>query len=200
MFRSFLSKTTTTIMLLILAVSFLAAQDTAALKSMLIGRWEVVKYHEQGLGVDKKQNPTPQAQQVYTQIAKTRAKTYFFYDSDEEPGNRIRRAYERWVERDSTIETNRIIQAISTPYFAVFFPDSTLSAYNKDVVTGFISFPEAHHYTFYPRTMSIHIFTEDGFRVQWHAQVLSLTPQRMLLFLAEEGEVVELLKTAFSMP
>lgn len=197
---TFLRKLASTIFLLALVFSFSYAQDTTALKAMLIGRWEVVKYHEQGLGVDKKQNPTPQAQQVYTQIAKARAKTYFFYDSDEEPGNRIRRAYERWVERDSTMETNRIIQAISTPYFAVFFPDSTLSAYNKDAITGFITFPEAHHYTFYPRTMSIHIFTEDGFRVQWHAQVLSLTPQRMLLFLAEEGEVVELIKTAFTMP
>jgi hypothetical protein len=174
------------------------AQDTTALKAALLGRWELVKYSEQGLGVDKKQNALPQAQAVYHNIAKYRAK--FYYGFDEDAGDRIRRAFERWVERDSLAETSRIIEAISTPFFAVFFPDSTMSVYNKDAVTGFITYPEARHYTFFPRSMSIHITNQGGYGIQWHAQVLLLTPQRMLLFLAEEGEVVELIKTAYTLP
>ena len=38
------------------------------------------------------------------------------------------------------------------------------------------------------------------FSLQWYAQVLLLTDERMTLFLPEEGEIVELVKKPFSLP
>jgi len=48
--------------------------------------------------------------------------------------------------------------------------------------------------------MSIDIFNPGGFGVQWKAQVLQLGSDRMTLFLPEEAEIVELVKTSFSLP
>ncbi|MBK9339072.1 MAG: hypothetical protein IPM98_22060 [Lewinellaceae bacterium] len=39
-----------------------------------------------------------------------------------------------------------------------------------------------------------------GYAQHWQAQVLLLTDTRMTLFLPEEGEIVELIKTVFSIP
>lgn len=175
-----------------------AAQDTTALKSFLIGRWEVVKYSEQGVQVDKKQAAMPQAQQVYSHIGVQRSR--IFYGYDEESGNRRTRAFERWEEQDSIREVNRIAEAIATPYFAVFFADSTLAVYNKEAATNIISFPESQQFTFRPTTMSIDISAPGGYGVRWQAQVLVLTRDRLVLFLPEEAEVVELVKTEFILP
>lgn len=176
----------------------LIAQDTTALKAALLGRWEVVRYSEQGVPVNKKQNALSQAQTVYNHISNQRALTYYNYDEDS--SNRRTRAYERWLERDSVQETNRITEAIAMPYFAVFFADSTLSVYNKEAVTNHIFFPESRHFTFSPTTMSLDITYPGGTGIQWQAQIISLTRERMLLFLPERAEIVELVKTAFSLP
>lgn len=176
----------------------LIAQDTTALKAALLGRWEVIRYTEQGVSVNKKQNALPQAQAVYNHISNQRALTYYNYDED--AGNRRTRAYERWQERDSLQETNRITEAIAMPYFAVFFADSTLSVYNKEATTNHISFPESRHFTFSPTTMSLDITYAGGTGIEWQAQIISLTRERMLLFLPEQAEIVELVKTEFSLP
>lgn len=176
----------------------IAAQDTAALKAALLGRWEVVEYAEQGIQVNKKENALPQAMAVYQHVNKQRALIYYGYD--EELGERRTRAYERWQERDSTHEINRLIQVIAMPYYAVFFADSTLALYNKDVTSNIIQFPESRRYVFSPGTMSIDIALPGGYGIQWQAQVLELTAGRMVLFLPEEAELVVLIKRDFSLP
>ncbi len=171
-------------------------QDTAALKSFLPGKWEVVKYAEQGVQVDKKLSAATQAQKVYEHIFRQRARDYYFYD--EYSGERRTRAFERWIEEDRNRETNRLTEAIAMPYFAVFFADSTLSVYNKD--TSGIYFPEARHFTFAPATMSMDISYPGGAGIQWQAQILVLTRERMVLFLPEDAETVELVKVDDSLP
>lgn len=171
-------------------------QDTTALKSMLLGRWEVVKYAEQGVQVDKKQTAMPQAQQVYEHIREQRALQYYGYDYNSE--ERMTRAFERWQEADEMQETRRVANAIAMPYFAVFFADSTLAVYNKD--TSGIYFPESLHFTFVPKTMSMDISYPGGMSVRWQAQVLVLTRERLVLFLPEDAEVVELVKADGDLP
>jgi hypothetical protein len=187
-----------TLLYFVLLLQTAMAQDTTALKGFLIGRWEVIKYSEQGVQVDKKQAAMPQAQRVYSHVSVQRS--LIFYGYDEESGNRRTRAFERWEEQDSLREVNRIAEAIATPYFAVFFADSTLSVYNKEVTTNVILFPESRQFTFHPATMSIDISIPGGYGVQWQAQVLVLTRDRLVLFLPEEAEVVELIKTEFILP
>lgn len=172
------------------------AQDTTALKSMLLGRWEVIKYAEQGIQVDKKQAADVQAQKVYQFVATQRARLFYGYDP--EGNERQTRAFERWVEADRLQETTRITKAIATPYFAVFFADSTLACYNKD--TSGVLFPESRHFIFAPGTMSMDISYPGGTGVQWQAQVLVLTRERMVLFLPEDAEIVELIRTSDSLP
>lgn len=174
------------------------SQDTTALKGFLLGRWELLKYSEQGLAVDKKQPALPQAQRVYAYVSDQRALQYYGYNED--AGERRRRAFERWEERDSIREVNRIAAAVEMPYFAVFFADSTLALYNKDRASGTVLFPESRSFLFSPATMSMQIASVGGYSVQWHAQVLALTRDRLVLFLPEDGEVVELIKTAFVLP
>ncbi|MCC6458921.1 MAG: hypothetical protein IT260_00530, partial [Saprospiraceae bacterium] len=118
----------------------------------------------------------------------------------EDLSRRASRDFHEWVERDSSIEVSRLAEAIAMPYLAVFFPDSTLSLYNKDALSARVQFPEARHYTFVPATMSLDISHPGGFGVAWQAQVLRLTADRLTLFLPEDAEVVELVKTAFSLP
>lgn len=175
----------------------------------LIGRWEVLQYAEQGLQVDKKKPALPQAHEVYRHVQKERARTWYGYDyeASDEYSKRRAREFERWEMRDSTKEVNRIAEAIGTPYFAIFFPDSTLALYNKDAATGLISFPESRHYVFSLSTMSLDIYPPGHLPMQgaswvdkWDVQVLALTETKMTLFLPQEAEIVELVKTEFKLP
>jgi len=178
----------------------------------LLGRWEVLQYTEQGLQVDKKKPSLPQAQEVYRHVQKERARIWYGYDyeSTDEYSKRRAREFERWELRDSTKEVERIETAIETPYFAVFFADNTMAVYNKDAFTGLISFPESRHYVFSPASMSLDIYPpnfqpmEEGdsgnWVDKWDVQVLFLSDKRMTLFLPQEAEIVELVKTEFKLP
>jgi len=174
------------------------AADTLTRK--LLGRWEMLSYSEQGVQVNKKAPALPQALMVYEHVRWQRARQWYgFYDADDF-SRRENRAFEHWLERDSAIEVRRVAEAIAMPYFVTFFPDSTLSLYNKDAATGQVYFPEARQYVFSPEHRSIRIFMPGGFALQWHAQVLLLTADRMTLFLPEDAEVVELVKTNYAFP
>lgn len=177
-----------------------AQQPTDSLSRLLWGRWEVVAYAEQGVPVDKKAAPLPQARAVYERVRHQRATNWYGLQPYEDLSRRASRDFHEWEERDSSIEVSRLAEAIAMPYLAVFFPDSTLSLYNKDALSGQVQFPEARHYTFVPATMSLDISHPGGFGVAWQAQVLRLTADRLTLFLPEDAEVVELVKTAFSLP
>ncbi|HLP96377.1 MAG TPA: hypothetical protein VK168_20180 [Saprospiraceae bacterium] len=177
----------------------------------LIGRWEVLQYAEQGLQVDKKQPAAPQALAVYRHVQKTRAKTWYGFDYDyaDEYSRRRSREFQRWEERDSIQEVKRITDAIQTPFFAVFFPDSTLALYNKDAASGQVSFPESRHYVFSQATMSMDVYPpgvlppssqSGGWTERMDIQILLLTETNMTLFIPEEGEIVTLVKTAFVIP
>ncbi len=170
----------------------------------LEGRWEVVEYSEQGLQVNKKQDPLLQAKAVYEHVREIRAHTWFGYIETEEANRRLLRAYDRWEERDSTAEVKRVAEAIAMPYFVVFFADSTLSSYNKALNTNQIYFAEARHYIPRPATKSCDMTfpgaTAPYNYFQWRAQVLAISEQRLTLFLPEEAEIVELVKTAYSLP
>ncbi len=200
-------KTFTISLLLVYHFTATVAQTTAA--PTLLGRWEVLQYAEQGLQVDKKKPGLAQAHEVYRHVQKERARTWYGYDyeSADEYSKRRAREFERWELRDSIKEVNRIAEAIETPYFAVFFADSTLSLYNKEAATGRISFPESRHYVCSPTTMSLDIYPPGYQPVpgaswvdKWDVQVLSLTETRMTLFLPQEAEIVELVWTDFKLP
>ena len=180
-----------------------------AAPNALVGRWEVVQYAEQGLQVDKQKTALPQALDVYRHVQKERARTWYGYDyeSADEYSKRRAREFERWEMRDSTKEVHRIADAIETPYFAVFFADSTLSLYNKEAGTGLISFPESRHYVFSPANNSLDIYPPGYQPVsgatwvdKWDVQVLFLSETRMTLFLPQDAEIVELVKTEFKLP
>ncbi len=181
------------------------AQDSPAIPNLL-GRWEVVAYSEQGVQVDKKAPALPQALKVYNHVRKSRLETWYGYYEDYD--ERRSRALERWAVRDSIIEVTRLTKAIAMPYFVTFFADSTMSLYNKEEETGLIYFPEVWHFVFSPATMSIDMYTlqpveEPFYRSpygRWEVQVLLLSENRMRLFIPKEGEVVELVKTAFTFP
>ncbi|NUO03728.1 MAG: hypothetical protein HUU01_24200, partial [Saprospiraceae bacterium] len=55
-----------------------AAQATTP--GQLLGRWEVIRYSEQGVQVDKKQAALPQAQAVYAHVGSHRAAIWYGYD------------------------------------------------------------------------------------------------------------------------
>ena len=170
----------------------------------LAGRWEMLEYAEQGLQVNKKQDPLVQAKAVYEQVRAMRAHSWFGFYETEEPNRKLLRAYDRWEERDSTAEVKRVAEAIAMPYFVVFFPDSTMSSYNKELNTNRIYFPEARHYISRPATKSCDM-TYPGTSApysyfQWRAQVLEYSEQRLTLFLPEEAEVVVLVKAPYSLP
>ncbi|MBK8554272.1 MAG: hypothetical protein IPL65_00190 [Lewinellaceae bacterium] len=177
-----------------------AQQSPDVLREYLKGRWEVVGYAEAGVQVDKKQPAAPQAVKIWQKVRKERALYWYGYDEDWD--NRKPRKYEQWELRDSTLEVQRLIDAISTPYYAVFFADSTLACYNKVNDTGEMLFPEVHFYIFNPETQSIWIYAS---RLapryqQWNAQVIMLNAEQMTLFLPEEGEIVHLVKTPYTIP
>lgn len=177
----------------------------------LLGRWEVLQYSEQGVQVDKKQPAMRQAVEVYRQVQKLRARTWYGYDYEnaDEYSKKRAREFQRWEERDSTKEVLRIAEAIETPYFAVFFQDSTLALYNKDASTGRVGFPESRRYVFAPSTMSIDLYPPGimpppvpvgGWLDRWEIQILFLSDTKMTLFIPEEAEIVELVKVPFSIP
>lgn len=174
------------------------AADTLLRK--LLGRWEVVSYSEQGVQVNKKAPALPQALQVYEHLRQKRAIQWYGYSDYDDLSRRENRHFREWQERDSSIEVQRIMDAIATPYYVVFFADSTLSMYNKNAVNNRILFPEGRRFSFVADFMSITIKYPGSFGIQWRAQVLMLTAERMTLFLPEEAEVVELVKTAYSLP
>lgn len=177
------------------------SQILSAQKNPLLGRWEVVSYAEQGVQVEKKLPPLPQALAVYRHVREDRARMWYGYDPDDEQSRKRLRAYERWEERDSVQEVKRVAEAIETPYYAIFFADSTLSLYNKTVGTNEIQFPEARHYVYSPNTASIDIYGSGAYGyLQWNAQILLLTDTEMTLFLPEDAEVVRLVKTAYTIP
>lgn len=192
--------------LLLGATGYTRAQTTPELQFKdLIGKWEVVRYSEQGLQVDKSQAALPQALQVYNYVRGQRARVWYGYDSDYSPelNNRQRRNLERWAERDSTVEVNRVREAIEMPYFAIFFADSTLALYNKDPKDGSIHLPESRHFVFHPESRSLDIFEASNYSgrpIQWQAQVLELSAEKMTLFLPEDGEIVALIKRPFILP
>lgn len=194
---------------ILMFVALASVIGQTASKVSLTGRWEILQYAEQGLQVDKKKPALPQAHEVYRQVQKERARTWYGYDYEfaDEYSKRRAREFERWEMRDSTKEVNRIAEAIETPYFAVFFADSTLALYNKDSANGLISFADSRHYVFSPATMSLDIYPS-GYKPMpgsswvdnWDVQVIFLSESRMTLFLPKEGEIVELMKTEFKLP
>jgi hypothetical protein len=194
----------------LLALTVQTALFAQNINTPLTGRWEVIRYSEQGIPVDKKQDAMRQAVEVYRQIQQTRAQIWYGYDYEQasEYSKKRAREFERWEQRDSTKEVRRIASAISTPYFAVFFADSTLALYNKDAETGRVSFQEARQYVFSPSTMSIDLYPP-GFVPppqpgNWsdkiNLQIVSLTADKLILFIPEEAEIVELIKTPFTLP
>lgn len=177
-------------------------------QSLLLGRWEVLGYSEQGVQVDKRQPALPQAQQVYKHVSSERTRQWYgWFDT----GNQTRReekAFERWLERDSSMEVRRVAEAIATPYFAIFYADSTLALHNKDAATRQVYFPEVRQYVFLPATMTLELRPVQVHYSGGHypseprskIQVLELTATRMRLFIPEEGEVVVLERTASQEP
>ena len=168
--------------------------------TLLLGRWEVVNYSEQGVQVDKKQAALPQAIAVYRHNRAERARQFYGYSEYEDYSRHESRNYNEWAVRDSAVEVARVAQAIALPYFAVFFADSTLSIYNKELAGNQTSFPEAKHFSFVPATMSIDMMPTTNAYDRWQGQILLLTATRMTLFLPETAEVVELVKTPFTLP
>jgi|GEM_PF-549890 len=183
------------------------SQDNATL---LLGRWEVIRYAEQGFQVDKKQDAQRQAVDVYRHVQQERAQQWYGYDLERADDYSKKRAkeFERWEQRDSTKEVRRIAEAIATPYFAVFFADNTLALYNKDTTTGRVSFQEARQYLFFANSKSIDIYPSGfvppaqpgAWSDKMNIQILSLTADRMVLFLPQDAEIVELVKTGFNLP
>ncbi|MFN8302221.1 MAG: hypothetical protein U0U46_06990 [Saprospiraceae bacterium] len=169
----------------------------------LPGRWEVLKYSEQGIPVDKKGDAVAQARTVYAHVREERARQYFGFDERwDELNRRETRAFQRWSDLDSLNETQRIAEAIRTPYFVVFFADSTLAAYNKVPGSNLILFPEKRHYEYAPATMSIDIWQPNSLSPygKWDAQILHFDERRLTLFLPEEAEVVELARADGDLP
>jgi hypothetical protein len=199
------------LVVLLFWTNFVLSYAQKSANNPLIGRWEVLQYAEQGLQVDKKQPAAPQALAVYRHVQKTRAKTWYGFDYDyaDEYSRRRSREFQRWEERDSIQEVKRITEAIQTPFFAVFFPDNTLALYNKDTATNQVSFPESRHYVFDPATKSMDVYPPGilppanpagGWIDRMDIQILLLTDTNMTLFLPADGEIVNLVKTDFTVP
>jgi hypothetical protein len=165
----------------------------------ILGRWEVLRYSEQGVAVDKRKPGLPQAMVVYEHIRTVRNRTWYGYYDPQQAGRRERRFFEEWESRDSIQEVKRVADAIEMPYFAVFFADSTLSLYNKDA-SNRIFFPESRRYVYRPATQSLGVMPGPNYWGRWDIQVLELTDSSLLLFLPDEAEVVELARRSFILP
>lgn len=166
----------------------------------LLGKWEVVSYSEQGVAVNKREAPHAQAQKVYAHVRTQRALQFYSHQLMYEDWNRREdRAFQEWLQRDSLLEVKRLVGVISTPYYAVFFADSTLSVYNKTVETGAVLFPESKRFALNSSTMSIDIFIPGGYG-RSDVQILLLDEKRLTLFIPEDAEVVELVKVPLALP
>jgi hypothetical protein len=187
-----------------LGLLLLASVNQLALaqNNPLWGRWEVLKYSEQGVQVDKKAPAGPQAREVYAHVRKWRAERWYGHYEYSDYTRREEKAFERWLEADSLLETSRVAEAISTPFYVVFFADSTLSMYNKTPETNRILYPEVRHYTYYAATKSIDISPGVGldYSPKTDAQILQISDTEMTLYLPETAEIVLLKKTEFSVP
>lgn len=193
------------LLLLLILVQMVAvpgfAQNPADPKLvLLLGRWEVVAYGELGVQVDKKQPALPQAIAVYRHIKPDRARQFYGYSQYGDYSRQESRDYQRWIERDSIQEVARLKEMIETPTFAVFFADSTLAVYNKDAVTNYITSTRSWQFALSSATMSLDIGFGYLAYERWQGQILLLTATRLTLFLPHSAEVVELVKTPFSLP
>ena len=175
--------------------------QAAKVAQQLQGRWELAAYSEQGVQVNKTGAAAAQAAAVYTHVAAQRKLQFWVgYADDYDQATRESRSFRRWAESDSLQETQRLQKIIELPYYVAFFPDSTLSGYNKDFVTGRVSNPEVWRYTLSADGQSIRIQDAHGFSVRWHAQILYLDDMRLVLFLPEDAEVVELKRAEYRFP
>lgn len=179
----------------VLLINMLCAQADSA--RSVTGRWQVVRYSEQGLQVDKRLDPVAQAQAVYQRIKTQRTEAFYGYYADYWEG-RPPRGLARWLVEDSIRETRRVAGAISLPYVAVFFPDSTLALYNLAPEDGSVTNVESWRYTWRADLRSIDVFPDRYSK--WDVQVTELSPDRMVLFNPREAEVVELRRTPFVLP
>ncbi|MCC6460877.1 MAG: hypothetical protein IT260_10435, partial [Saprospiraceae bacterium] len=93
-----------------------AQQASDSLSRLLWGRWEVIAYAEQGVPVDKKAAPLPQARAVYERVRDQRATNWYGLQPYEDLSRRASRDFHEWVERDSSIEVSRLAEAIAMPY------------------------------------------------------------------------------------
>jgi hypothetical protein len=177
----------------------LVAQSTP--QELLLGRWEMAVYSEQGVQVNKLGDAAEQAAAVYQHIAEQRRDQFWIaYADTYEQGIRDSRSYRRWAERDSLMETSRIAEAIAMPYYVAFFADSTLAGYNRHFITGRVSQTEAFRYVLSKEGKSLAIKDNQGYVTRWHAQILYLDAERLVLFLPEEAEVVELRRAEYRFP
>ncbi len=178
----------------LLLVWFTASLSLCA--QTLNGKWEVTGYAEQGIQVDKTAPGLAQAIKVYQYVQMERARTWYGYDEMYE--DRKSRSYRTWAERDSVAEVTRLSRVISLPYFAVFFPDSTLSTYNLDPVSKVAEQAQVWKWVFDPGTMSLDLHL--GSYEVWQVQVIELTADRLRLFIPQEAEVVTLVRREMSLP
>lgn len=191
-------------LMLLLTMPHVDAQTTPKLQAApLLGKWEVMTYPEQGVQVDKKQDPLAQAIKVYGRIKNERARRYYGFDPETETiDGRRERAFERWSVKDSTLEVTRITKAIAMPYFVVFFPDSTVSMYNLDASTGEIANVQVKQYWVVQDGNSLHM-KPAPYQVPmayWPIQIVALTEQEMTLFLPEIAGIVTLRRRTMTLP
>jgi hypothetical protein len=164
----------------------------------LEGKWEVIEYSEQGVPVQKKSSALAQAIKVWQYNWPNRSGYYYGYNPDYD--KKAPRRYEKWEEQDSIREVRRLIDAISTPYFAVFFADSTLALYNKDASTGSISFSETRRYRYNQAFGSFDITPGLDYFEKTNVQIIEHTENSMRLFIPGKAEIVVLLKQPFILP
>ena len=165
---------------------------------MLLGKWEVLEYAEQGVPVKKKSPSLPQAIAVWQHNWPERSLMYYGYNPDYD--RKAPRHYDRIEEQDSVREVSRVMDVISEPYYAVFFQDSTLAMYNKSADTGRISFSKSRRYHYYPGFSSFDITQGLDFYEKTNVQVIELNDTTMRLFISENGEVVVLKRLPFDLP
>lgn len=170
---------------------YITAQSAGAL---LPGRWSVLVYSEQGIQVDKRLAPLPQARAVYNHIRQQRAETW------QGPGDRQSKAFRKWEKRDSTEEVRRIIKAITMPYYIVFYEDGTVSLYNQDASSRRVYNAKNYRYQLSSDGKTISFNEKSPTKVVWMAEVTALTKTQMVLFLPASSERVELRKIDFTRP
>ena len=169
----------------------ISAQNT---ESMLPGRWKVLVYSEQGVQVDKRLDPLPQAKTVYNHIRQKRVEAW------QGPGDQDSKAFRKWEKRDSTEEVRRIIKAITMPYYLVFYEDGAVSLYNQDASSRRVYNAKNYKFQLSSTGKSISFFEKSPSKVIWMAEIVTLTKTQMVLFLPASSERVELEKIDFMRP